>query len=382
MNCKIAANLFMLVEVRSILSRSFIPDHVPGLTSAMDGTKVGESAKKKSAIAMIFHAKSKGGKDSAPGTGSHGKGGAKGGIKVERTLKGSTSSDDDEEDVKENLKPRMRRRPDGRPVLLCRIPINAIKERPPLSTGKTKRERRTSLSSSSGTTPSNSNLDSSSSFASPATTKAGKKAPLKRSPDGEAVESVVVKTEATSLGSLPGSSSKHDSDDPFYNGSASGSSSSLSHRSLMPPPNKKKYYGGGNGNSNSSDSEMPLNSSLEEEESAMNMYMEMAKKLKHEADREVDRERQALKYLEAVLHFILCGHNHEVSLGMEPMCVCLHRLTGSFFSESWRPSCRVDDVQRDLDAGEVCSTAFGVLRGRRRQQVSHPQPPVPEPAQP
>lgn len=40
--------------------------------------------------------------------------------------------------------------------------------------------------------------------------------------------------------------------------------------------------------------------------------MSQAKKLKHEADRDCqNRERQAMKYLEAVLYFILCGNKTE-----------------------------------------------------------------------
>jgi len=42
------------------------------------------------------------------------------------------------------------------------------------------------------------------------------------------------------------------------------------------------------------------------------IYMTQAKKLKHEADKESNnRERQAMKYLEAVLFFILCGSTTE-----------------------------------------------------------------------
>ena len=42
------------------------------------------------------------------------------------------------------------------------------------------------------------------------------------------------------------------------------------------------------------------------------VYMTQAKKLKHEADRDsANRERQAMKYLEAVLYFALCGSTTE-----------------------------------------------------------------------
>ena len=40
-------------------------------------------------------------------------------------------------------------------------------------------------------------------------------------------------------------------------------------------------------------------------------YMIQGKGLKHEADKEPDRERQAMKYLQAVLYFILYAHANE-----------------------------------------------------------------------
>ena len=44
----------------------------------------------------------------------------------------------------------------------------------------------------------------------------------------------------------------------------------------------------------------------------LQVYMTQAKKLKHEADRDSNnRERQAMKYLEAVLYFVLCGSTTE-----------------------------------------------------------------------
>lgn len=40
-------------------------------------------------------------------------------------------------------------------------------------------------------------------------------------------------------------------------------------------------------------------------------YMQEAKSLKHQADGERDREQQAIKYLQAVLFFTLCGNVSE-----------------------------------------------------------------------
>ena len=44
----------------------------------------------------------------------------------------------------------------------------------------------------------------------------------------------------------------------------------------------------------------------------MSKYMAIAKRLKHEADGENARERKAIKYLQAVLYFSLCGNYSEV----------------------------------------------------------------------
>lgn len=49
----------------------------------------------------------------------------------------------------------------------------------------------------------------------------------------------------------------------------------------------------------------------EGEEEDVSVYMTEAKSLKHEADKEHDRQRQAMKYLQAVLFFILCGNLQE-----------------------------------------------------------------------
>ena len=71
---------------------------------------------------------------------------------------------------------------------------------------------------------------------------------------------------------------------------------------LMPPPTKKMFY-----------SYLEQRREEEEEEGDLDFdaYMAEAKKMKHEADRETDRERQAMRYLQAVLYFSLCGNYNE-----------------------------------------------------------------------
>jgi hypothetical protein len=85
--------------------------------------------------------------------------------------------------------------------------------------------------------------------------------------------------------------------------SGNWSSISAATNNLMPPPTKMFY------------SYMEQRRGDEEEEDNesedISAYMTDAKQLKHEADRETDRERQAMKYLEAVLIFILCGNLQE-----------------------------------------------------------------------
>ncbi len=46
-------------------------------------------------------------------------------------------------------------------------------------------------------------------------------------------------------------------------------------------------------------------------EEAHSLYMQEAKRLKHAADREPNRELQAIRYLQAVLYFSLCGSCNE-----------------------------------------------------------------------
>jgi hypothetical protein len=158
------------------------------------------------------------------------------------------------------------KRLDGRPIMMCRIPFSSISS--PAVASKKPRERKHSTASS---TTSNSSS---------------------RNKNKNMMDVAKVKPEATTLDALPGSTS--------YRGSpVSTPASSL--RSLMPPPTKKK------------EAEATDEVGIEAEDE-FQVYMTQAKKLKHEADGEPERERQvkAMKYLEAVLYFILCGNTMEL----------------------------------------------------------------------
>jgi len=73
-------------------------------------------------------------------------------------------------------------------------------------------------------------------------------------------------------------------------------------KAIMPPPQKHFFS---------------YVERLKEREEVVNdnldHYMKEAKQLKHEADRESDRQRQAMLYLRAVLLFSLCGNIQEQS---------------------------------------------------------------------
>ncbi len=74
--------------------------------------------------------------------------------------------------------------------------------------------------------------------------------------------------------------------------------------SLMPPPpNQQASYP-----SAFATSSPPDDSGAGD---ATPFYMDEAQRLKHEADKENDRERQAMKYLQAVLYFSLNANFHE-----------------------------------------------------------------------
>ena len=73
---------------------------------------------------------------------------------------------------------------------------------------------------------------------------------------------------------------------------------------MMPPPNKKLFY-------SYVEQRKAEEEQIEDTEVDPTDYMVQGKGLKHEADKEPDRERQAMKYLQAVLHFILYAHANE-----------------------------------------------------------------------
>merc|ERR1719232_95963 len=76
----------------------------------------------------------------------------------------------------------------------------------------------------------------------------------------------------------------------------------------MPPPDKKVENEGVAASENAA---LPQNHYMADQDE-LQVYMTQAKKLKHEADRDsANRERQAMKYLEAVLYFALCGSTTE-----------------------------------------------------------------------
>lgn len=82
--------------------------------------------------------------------------------------------------------------------------------------------------------------------------------------------------------------------------SGSGGSNAPWPNKMMPPPSKVFF------------SYLEKNRDEEDEaEEDYNAYMLEAKKLKHAADREADRGRQAMIYLKAVLFFSLCGNYNE-----------------------------------------------------------------------
>jgi hypothetical protein len=78
-----------------------------------------------------------------------------------------------------------------------------------------------------------------------------------------------------------------------------------SHQSvMMPPPNNKMFY-------SYLEQRRAEDEQIEDPDVDPTEYMIQGKGLKHEADKEPDRERQAMKYLQAVLYFILYAHANE-----------------------------------------------------------------------
>ena len=86
---------------------------------------------------------------------------------------------------------------------------------------------------------------------------------------------------------------------------SNGIKDTQSHQSrMMPPPNNKMFYS--YVEQRRAEEEQPDDTEVDPTD-----YMVRGKGLKHEADKEPDRERQAMKYLQAVLHFILYAHANE-----------------------------------------------------------------------
>ncbi len=78
--------------------------------------------------------------------------------------------------------------------------------------------------------------------------------------------------------------------------------------SLMPPPTKTSSY---EEEAAAAAAAAAASTASSENSGDLNTYMLEATRLKHEADREHAPERQATKYLRAVLYFILCGNLNE-----------------------------------------------------------------------
>ena len=190
----------------------------------LENSTVEESAKKRAAISRIFPVKkstphrtspaSNGASSTTPTCGS----GSGGGKSIE--IKSEPIS--------------ILKRLDGRPVLICRIPLDAI-HRSGSSSGSKKRERKLSTASTS------SNSSSSKKKAKSNSNKAD------------------VKPEATSLGALPGYPSSSSS-----SGSNSASNNSTTARNLMPPPNKKVE------NQEANESALPTSNHFQEDEFQVN----------------------------------------------------------------------------------------------------------------
>ena len=86
---------------------------------------------------------------------------------------------------------------------------------------------------------------------------------------------------------------------------SNGIKDTQSHQSIMmPPPNNKMFY-------SYLEQRRAEEDQIEDVEIDPTEYMIQGKGLKHEADKEPDREKQATKYLQAVLHFILYAHANE-----------------------------------------------------------------------
>merc|ERR1719510_121256 len=84
----------------------------------------------------------------------------------------------------------------------------------------------------------------------------------------------------------------------------STSNDTQSHQSIMMPPPNKRFY-------SYLEHRRTEEDQIDDNEIDPSVYMNQAKTLKHDADKELDKERQAMKYLQAVLYFILFANSSE-----------------------------------------------------------------------
>jgi hypothetical protein len=204
----------------------------------------------------------------------------------------------------------IRRRPDGRPTLLCRIPFDLLspgfrdlfhpqKENKPVDAtpNSVKRERRHSGCST--------------------VSSASSRLSYKRHRRRE--ESI-----GSESSQPPPAKRSKNYDFPTNPGSVASNGDSAN---LMPPPNRVFY------------SYMEHRRPEEEEydDVDFNKYMTIAKRLKHEADVETECERKVIKYLQAVLFFSLCGNFTEVK-GDKTTAFNMYRETLDLVRFVWSPS--------------------------------------------
>ncbi|XP_054709567.1 AF4/FMR2 family member 4-like [Uloborus diversus] len=105
-------------------------------------------------------------------------------------------------------------------------------------------------------------------------------------------------------------------------------------------------------------------------------YLNEAKKLKHQADKEIDRMVQAMKYLEAVLYFILTGNAMEHSYidtdrvhTMYKETLALIRFISSKFQKLHNASCRNIDNKLTVLSLRCQSLLYLKLYQLRRDEV-------------
>eukprot|EP00095_Tigriopus_kingsejongensis_P009814 maker-scaffold239_size242058-snap-gene-1.21 protein:Tk09814 transcript:maker-scaffold239_size242058-snap-gene-1.21-mRNA-1 annotation:"hypothetical protein AaeL_AAEL006680" len=299
-------------------------------TTELDESNSPNTSKAKSrAVSRIFMSRSK-----PTGTGGKGGKGGKGGITVERK--------NHPESPLRDFAP-VKRRPEGRPTILCQIPVNLLAADFEWKTNRyegaskrksgSRRSRKTSGESVSSNSSKHS-FRSTSSHKRANPFRADLPAPHKRVKlDETKPAKTFAKVEPmTSSSSLPGPSSDSYSKPqatvaPTPN-NAGGANAAPWANKLMPPPSKVFY----------SYLEKHREEEVEAEED-LNAYMMEAKRLKHEADRETNQGRQAMKYLQAVLFFSLCGNYHE-QRGDKVAAFTMYKETLNLIKHVCRPLCR------------------------------------------